>query len=123
MTSSEVAIEHLATAMRLSPLDPLMHLAYSATAFGHFLLGDLNEASIWSDRALQMRPDWPPALRVSAMSNALAGRQHQAEPAMTRLRALQPTLRLSNLHEQMLLHRPEHMEKFVGAMRKAGLPE
>jgi hypothetical protein len=57
------------------------------------------------------------------MSNALAGRERPAQQAMTRLRALQPTLRLSNLHEQMFLHRPEHMEMFVEAMRKAGLPE
>jgi TolB-like protein len=119
----EVAIEHLQTAMRLSPLDPLMHLAYSAMAFGYFLLGDLDQSSTWSDRALQMRPDWPAALRVSAMSNALAARERPAQQAMTRLRALQPTLRLSNLHEQMFLHRPEHMEKFIEAMRKAGLPE
>jgi TolB-like protein len=119
----EVAIEHLRTAMRLSPLDPLMHLAYSATAFGYFLLGDVDQSSAWSDRALQMRPDWPVALRVSAMSHALAGRDRLAQQAMTRLRALQPALRLSNLHEQMYLDRPEHMEKFVAAMRKAGLPE
>jgi len=119
----EVAIEHLRTAMSLSPLDPLMHLAYSATAFGYFLLGDLDQASTWSDRALQMRPDWPVALRVSAMSHALAGRERLTHQAMTRLRALQPTLRLSNLHKQIFLHRPEHMEKFIEAMRKAGLPE
>ena len=119
----EVAIEHLRTAMRLSPLDPLMHLAYSATAFSYFLLGDLDQASAWSDRALQMRPDWPVALRVSAMSHALSGRERLTHQAMTRLRALQPTLRLSNLHEQIFLHRPEHMEKFIEAMRKAGLPE
>ena len=119
----EVAIEHVRTAMRLSPLDPLMHLAYSAIAYGYFFLGDLDQSSTWSDRALQMRPDWPAALRVSAMSHALAGREPTAQQAMTRLRALQPTLRLSNLHEQMFIHRPEHMEKFVKAMRKAGLPE
>ncbi len=119
----ELAIEHVRTAMRLSPLDPLMHLAYSAMAYGYFFLGDLDQCSIWSDRALQMRPDWPAALRVSAMSHALAGRKPPAQQAMTRLQALQPTLRLSNLHEQMVIHRPEHMEKFVEAMRKAGLPE
>jgi TolB-like protein len=119
----ELAIEHLRTAMRLSPLDPLMHLAYSAAAFACFLLDDLDQSSAWSDRALQMRPDWPAALRVSAMSNALAGRERLAQQAMLRLRALQPSLRLSNLHEQMFLHRAEHMEKFVDGMRKAGLPE
>lgn len=119
----ELAVEHLRTAMRLSPLDPLMHLAYSAIAYGYFFLGDLDQSSMWSDRALQMRPDWPAALRVSAMSHALAGRQRLTRHAMMRLRALQPGLRLSNLHEQMFLHRPEHMEKFIEAMRKAGLPE
>ena len=59
----EMAIEHLKRAMRLSPLDPLMHLAHSATAFGYFLLGNVDEASAWAERALHLRPNWPPALR------------------------------------------------------------
>ena len=119
----EVAIEHVHTAMRLSPLDPLMHLAFSAVAYGYFFLDDLDQSSTWSDRALQMRPDWPAALRVLAMSHALAGRERPAQEAMKRLRRLQPALRISNLHEQIFLKRPEHMEKFINAMRKAGLPE
>lgn len=119
----EVAIEHLKRAMRLNPLDPLMHLAYSAMAFGYFLLGDVDQASDCSERALRIRPDWPPALRVQAMSNAVAGRKQAACDAMARLRVLQPDLRVSNLHEQIFLHRPEHMTKFIDAMRKAGLPE
>ncbi|KYH03313.1 winged helix-turn-helix domain-containing tetratricopeptide repeat protein [Bradyrhizobium sp. DOA1] len=119
----ELAIEHLRTAMRLSPLDPQMHLAYSAMAFAYFLLGDLDQSSTWSDRALQLRPGWPVALRVSAMSHALAGRERPKQEAMARLRMLQPNLRLSNLHEQIFLHRPEHMARFVEGMRTAGLPE
>ena len=39
----ELAIEHLERAMRLSPLDPLMHLAHSATAFAYFLLDNLDD--------------------------------------------------------------------------------
>ena len=42
---------------------------------------------------------------------------------MTRLRLIQPRLRVSNLGEQIFLHRPEHMARYVEAMRKAGLPE
>jgi TolB-like protein len=119
----EVAIEHLRRAMRLNPLDPLMHLAYSAMAFGYFLLGKLDEASAWAERALHLQPSWPPALRVLAVSNALAGREQATQQAMNHLRLIQPQLRVSNLHEQTSLHRPEHMARFTEAMRKAGLPE
>jgi TolB-like protein len=119
----ELAIEHLKRAMRLSPLDPLMHLAHSATAFGYFLLGNVDEASAWAERALHLRSKWPPALRVLAMSNALAGREPAAREAVARLRLVQPQLRVSNIHEQIFLHRPEHMAMYVEAMRKAGLPE
>jgi TolB-like protein len=118
----ELAIVHLQRAMHLSPLDPLMHLAHSATAFAHFLLDDLDEASTWAQMALQMRADWPAALRVLAMSEALAGRQQAALNAMARLLAIQPGLRVSNLHELIFLHRPVHMAKFTEAMSKAGLP-
>jgi len=119
----ELAIEHLNRAMRLNPLDPLMHLAQSAMAFGHFLLGDVDEASAWAERALHLRSNWPPALRVLAMSNALAGREQAAQQAMSRLAIVQPRLRVSNLHEQIFLHRPEHTARCLEAMRKAGLPE
>jgi TolB-like protein len=119
----ELAIEHLNRAKRLNPLDPLMHLAHSATAFGYFLLGDIDEASAWAERALHLRSNWPPALRVLAMSNALAGREQATRQAMTGLALVQPRLRISNLHEQIFLHRPEHMAKCIEAMRKAGLPE
>jgi hypothetical protein len=32
-------------------------------------------------------------------------------------------LRISNLHEPIILYRPEHMARCIEAMRKAGLPE
>jgi TolB-like protein/Flp pilus assembly protein TadD len=118
-----LAIEHLNRAMRLNPLDPLMHLAYSATAFGYFLLEDVDEASGWAERALHLRSNWPPALRVLAMSHSLAGRELPARKAVTQLRLIQPQLRVSNLHESIVLHRPEHMARCIAAMRKAGLPE
>jgi TolB-like protein len=119
----ELGIQHLRRAVRLNPLDPLMHLADSAMAFGYFLMGDVEEAAAWAERALHLRSNWPPALRVLAMSNALAGWEQAARQAMARLALVQPRLRVSNLHEQIFLHRPEHMARCVEAMRKAGLPE
>jgi TolB-like protein len=119
----ERAIEHLQRAMRLNPLDPLMHLAQSAIAYAYFYSGNYGEASAWADRALRSRPNWPAALRVSAMSNALADRMQVAEQAMVLLRRIHPDLRIANLDQEVSLRRPEDFARYVGAMRKAGLPE
>ena len=111
------------TAMRLSPLDPLMHLAHSATASAiSFLATSTSLPPGPNGRCRCGRTGRPPSACL-AMSDALAGRAAgRAQQPMTRLRVMQPGIEASNLHEQMFLHRPEHMEKFIEAMRKAGLP-
>jgi hypothetical protein len=40
----DLAIDHLARAMRLSPLDPLMFLMHNFAAVAHFLAGRYDEA-------------------------------------------------------------------------------
>ncbi len=42
---------------------------------------------------------------------------------MTRIRQIDPTLRLSNLKDLTPLRRPEDMARFAEGLRKAGLPE
>jgi adenylate cyclase len=59
----ELAIEHLAQAMRLSPLDPHMYMMQNATAHAHFFAGRL--APFYGAEKLSL---WPfsrisPALR------------------------------------------------------------
>jgi hypothetical protein len=41
------------------------------------------------------------------------------------VRALQfdPDMRVSNLKDRLMRHRPEHFAKYADALRKAGLPE
>jgi TolB-like protein/class 3 adenylate cyclase len=70
----ETAIERFARAMRLSPLDPFVTGMRSGTAFAHFLLGRYDEAASWAAMALRENPDFQPALRQAAASNAMAGR-------------------------------------------------
>src|SRR6185437_10188090 len=52
----ELAIEHLARAMRLSPLDPIMPGFQTALAVAHFLAGHYDDASSWATRAGRMGP-------------------------------------------------------------------
>ena len=100
----EIAIEHLAHAMRLSPVDPLTFVALMATAFAHFFAGRYNDASLWAEKALAASPPrlrekavYHPALLIAAASNALAGRLEEAQNAIAQSRQISPTAHISNL--------------------------
>ena len=126
----EVAIEHLAHAMRLSPLDPLTFVTQMAIAFAHFFAGRYDDASSWAEKALatsppglRERPVYHPALLIAAASNSLAGRLEEARNAIARLRQLNPTPHISNLKNQIPLRRPEDLARYTEGLRKAGLAD
>ena len=126
----EVAIEHLAHAMRLSPLDPLTFVAQMAIAFAHFFAGRYDDASLWAEKALALSPPrlrekavYHPALLIAAASNALAGRLEEARNAAARSRQLNPTPHISNLKNQIPLRRPEDLARYTEGLRKAGLTD
>jgi TolB-like protein/Tfp pilus assembly protein PilF len=119
----EVAIEHLARAMRLSPLDPLINRTRTTTAHAHFFAGRYDEALSWAAMALREWPDYQTALRIAAASNALAGRLEEARNARERLQKLDPKLRISNLEDELgPYHRPQDIVRYVEGLREAGLP-
>jgi tetratricopeptide (TPR) repeat protein len=119
----EVAIEHQARAMRLSPLDPTLYHMQVGTALAHMLAGRFDEATLWVERAFREEPKYHPAAIVMAASNALAGRTQEARVAMERLRPIDPTLRISNLKDRHPLRRPDDLARFADGLRIAGLPE
>jgi len=120
----ELAIERFARAIRLSPVDPTVGRMRSGTAYAHFLSGRYDEASSWAAMALQDNPDYQPALRQAAASNAIAGRLEQAQKAMARLRQLNPALRISNLKDVLgPYQRAEDFARYAEGLRRAGLPE
>jgi hypothetical protein len=56
-------------------------------------------------------------------SAALAEVTERAETSVVHLRELEPTLRISNLRNQIPYWRPEDLARFADGLRKAGLPE
>ena len=121
---SEVAIEHLARAMRLSPVDPILFRMQGATASAHFFAGRYDEASSWAEKALRENPNLQQALRVCAASHALAGRLERARETIACMRPLDPDLRISNLKIRLpTLRRPKDFARYVEGLRKAGVPE
>jgi adenylate cyclase len=120
----DVAIEHLARAMRLSPLDPHIFRMQAATAHAHFFAGRYDMASSWAGMGLRDRPDDINTLLIATASNGLAGRLEQAQKALARLRQLDPARRVSNLRDAMgPYRRPEDVARYEEGLRKAGLPE
>jgi TolB-like protein len=119
----ETATVHLARAMRLSPLDPLMLSTHTVQACAHMLVGRHEEAFAWAVKAWRQRPDYGFVAVVATTAAALAGRQGEAEKALARLRTLMPDFHISNLQELFPLRRTADVEIFSDGLRRAGLPE
>jgi len=120
----EAAIERFARAMRLDPLDPRMGGMRSGVAHAHFFARHYDEAAGWAAMALQDNPDFQPALRIAAASDAMAGRLEAARRSVARLRELNPTLLVSNLKEALgPYQKADDVSRYEEGLRQAGLPE
>jgi TolB-like protein len=118
----DVAIEHAARAMRLSPLDPLTFLMQYSTALSHFHAGRYEEAGSWAEKAKRANANFSPATRLAAASFAVAGNLAKARELMAQLREADPALTVSGLDELNPFRRPKDFVKWVDGLREAGLP-
>ena len=75
----DLALDHVAHAMRLSPLDPSMFGMHGAMAYAHFLAGRYDMASSCAEKSMRDNPTFLLAICISAASNALAGRLEPAQ--------------------------------------------
>lgn len=117
------AIDYFSRAMRFSPLDPEMFRMQAGMALAHLLAGRFDAASSWAEKAYRELPSFLMVVGIIAASHALAGRSDEAQRAMSHLRQLDPTLRVSSLADWLPLHRPKDLATFADGLRKAGLPE
>jgi len=117
------ATAYFERAMRLSPLDPEMYRMQAGMAMAHLFAGRLNTASSLAETVFRHLPSFLMPVGVMAASHALAGRQDEAERAMTRLRELDPTLRISSLADWLSIRRPKDLATLADGLRKAGLPD
>lgn len=120
---TETAIEHLGHAMRLSPLDPELYRMRAGMGLAHLFAEEFDLATSWAEAALRELPTLLLAVAILAASDALAGRQSQAQRTMGKLRQLDPELRLSTIKNWLPIHRPENLATIVAGLRTAGLPE
>jgi TolB-like protein/class 3 adenylate cyclase/Tfp pilus assembly protein PilF len=110
-------------AMRLSPLDPEMYRMQAGMAMAHLFAGRFDTASSWAEKAFRQLPSFLGLVGVMAASHALAGRTDEAQRAISHLRQLDPTLRISSLGDWLPIRRPKDLATFADGLRRAGLQE
>jgi TolB-like protein len=118
----DLALDHLAHAMRLSPFDPLMHI-HAAMAYAHFLSSRYDIASSYAGMAIRDNPTFLHSICISAASNAFAGRLEPAQKAMAQALEFNPDLRAFNLRDLAPFRRAEDLAMYAKGLRSAGLPE
>ncbi len=119
----EGAITSLQKAIRLNPLDPRVFLTQSAMGFAHFIAGRNKEAADWAAMALHVKPNWPPALRVAIVSNAMCGRADEAKRARTAYLRIDPDVSIAKVCGFYPLRRGTDRQRLIAGLRKAGVPE
>jgi TolB-like protein len=120
---SEESIKHVRQAMRLSPQDPQIVSMQACLATAHFIASRYAEALSFAETALRFKANYTLALCVAAAAAGMLNRQPEAQKAMTRLRQLEPDLRLSNLENMIPTHRPDQFALWGEGLRRAGLPD
>jgi tetratricopeptide (TPR) repeat protein len=91
------AIEQFALALRLSPLDPRIMLAYGGLAFSHFLASRYQEALEWATTGVHRWPQNLPLQRAMMAALAMLGRLEEAAQSREVVLRLSPTLTISEL--------------------------
>jgi len=119
----EGARSYFDRAMRLSPLDPEMYRMQAGLAMAHLFAERFDAATALTEQVSRHLPSFLIVVGINAAGRALAGRQAEAERAMSRLRYLDPALRLSNLADWLPIRRPTDFAIFADGLRKAGLPQ
>jgi adenylate cyclase len=110
----ELAIEHVETALRLSPRARI-GTALITIGGAHFLSRRFDEAMPRLLLAIQEDPSFPHPYRVLAACYAHMGRLDDAREIVERLRTLTPAV----IPDASYLRNPEHRELFLSGLRLA----
>lgn len=123
---TEIAIDHFQMAQRLNPLDLSQHVHWNTIGWAYLGAGRYLEAAEVAEKTLRVQPDYPPGLRLGAVTCALLGRADEARQHTTRLLAKQPNNTLSWMRtflEVPLGRNTKALETYLEGARLAGIPD
>jgi adenylate cyclase len=115
----EEAILSFERAIRMSPVDPLLHMTFLGIAHALIGLRRFDEAIVALKRALRHNPSFVPACRGLASAFAHLGRDAEAHAAAARVLEIDPSFTISAYTARS----PKSSKLLIEGLRKAGLPE
>jgi adenylate cyclase len=116
----EEAARSFERAIRISPVDPTLHLPFTGIGLALIELGRFDEAIVAGKKALRQNPSFPVAYRCLASASAHLGRDAEAREAAARLLEVDPEFTIS----AWIARGGQSNSKLqIEGLRKAGLPE
>jgi TolB-like protein/Flp pilus assembly protein TadD len=118
--SPEEAVRSYERALRLSPVDPALHLTFSGMGRALIELGRFDEAIVAGKKAQRQNPSHSAAYRCLASAFAHLGRDAEAREAAARLLEVDPAFTISAF---ITRGGTSNAKLYIEGLRKAGLPE
>ena len=117
---SEEALQSFERAIRMSPIDPLLHRAFVGMGLAFIELRRFDEAIVAGKKAQRQNPSYPASYRCLASAYAHLGRDAEAREAATRLLETDPAFTISAWTAR---GGQSNAKLMIEGLRKAGLPE
>jgi adenylate cyclase len=116
----EEAVRSFEHAMRMSPVDPLLHQTLIGMGYAFIELRRFDEAIVAGKKAQRQNPSYSAAYRCLASAFAHLGRDAEAREAAARLLELDPAFTIS---AWIARGGQTNSKLLIEGLRKAGLPE
>ena len=116
----EEAVRSFERAIRMSPVDPLLHSTLTGIGLAFIELGRFDEAIVVGKKALRQNPSFSSAYRCLASAFAHLGRDAEARDAAARLLEIDPAFTISAF---IARGGQSNIKLLIEGLRKAGLPE
>jgi adenylate cyclase len=115
------AVRSFERAIRMSPVDPRLHVTFLAMGIAFIELGRFDEAVAAGKKALRVNPAFQPAYRCLASALGHLGRDAEAREAAARLLEDDPAFTISGSIARG--GQTANLKLLIEGLRKAGLPE
>jgi adenylate cyclase len=117
------AKDHFKRSIRLSPLDPQMGYLLGGLAFCCLMTENDAEALTYARQATNQSASYTPGLRALAVALVVTGQLNEARNVVTRLLQMSPAATIRHIGRGFPYRDQRFREKYLDALRMAGVPE